>query len=79
MKDHNQSADPNDFLNDLEKEDNKPKSEKPVKKTSKNITPQGTKKVSQGQKLFLSILFFALVLIFGFFIMLITGKMVIPL
>lgn len=80
MKDLDQFNNPDDFLNDLEKGDKKPVAQKQsTNKEPKSSPPQSPKKLTQGQKFFLAFLFFFLVLIFGFFIMLITGSMVIPL
>ncbi|MCB2179987.1 hypothetical protein KQH54_02575 [bacterium] len=81
MPNKRQLNDTDDFLDELEIEDNptqpiidppKPKAENTGEKKSSR------KKLTSGQKFFLSILFFLLVLTFGFFIMLITGTMVLP-
>ncbi len=79
MKGHNQLNNPEDFLNDLEKEDKKPAFLRKPLQNSKEEKPVTNANITQGQKFFLALLFFVLVLLFGFFIMLITGKMVLPL
>lgn len=80
MKDLEQLNNSENFLNDLEKEDKTPDLQEqfPIDENN-SIPPKEKKKLSQGQKFFLSFLFFILIFIIGFFIMLITGSMVIPL
>jgi len=79
MKKRSQPNNPDDFLNDLEKEDIKPTFINKPAKTIKSAKAGSSGKMTQGQKFLLAVLFFVLVLIFGFFIMLITGTMVLPL
>lgn len=81
MRDRHQLPQTNDFLDEIEKED---KPSTPQRKSlilsddAGSPKKQTGKKLTQGQKLLLSFLIFLLVLIFGFFIMLITGTMVLP-
>lgn len=80
MRDHHQLK-TDDFLADLEKEDPPLRSKKDITQPDSKETKskkQTNRKLTQGQKFFLSVLFFLLILLFGFFIMLITGTMVLP-
>ena len=64
-----------DFLDELEEEDLK--EEEPAVLSSGAETKQ-SRKMSAGQKFVVSVLIFLVIFIFGIFVMLITGKMVLP-
>lgn len=64
------------FLDDLEEEDEPKESEN--QKTKKQQKRKTENSLTPGQKFLLSVMFFLFVLIAGIFLMLVTGKMVLP-
>lgn len=65
------------FLDELEGEEDTNKPAPEIQEKSPN-KPDSKENLTPGQKFLLTLLFFFFILIAGFFLMLVTGKMVIP-
>lgn len=65
------------FLDEIEEEDLESKEQEPEARSA-SVKSNRSNKLSPGQRFLVSLLVFFVILIFGFFIMLIAGKMVLP-
>ena len=67
-----------EFLDEIEGEDLELKKENKSAVQSASVKSNPSKKLSPAQRFIVSLLVFLVILIFGLFIMLVTGKMVLP-
>lgn len=67
-----------EFLDEIEGEDLELKKENKSAVQSASVKSNLSKKLSPAQRFIVSLLVFFVILIFGLFIMLVTGKMVLP-